>query len=74
MKTRRLLGVLVVRDVDGDEAVHLAHLHGGQADAGRRVHGFEHVFGKLANAIIDADDGRRSQSKLRGGKDNEGAC
>jgi hypothetical protein len=62
-----------MRDVDGDEAVHFAHLHGGKADARRCVHGFEHVLGELANAVVDWR-WALTPGEAAGGEDDEGTC
>ncbi len=53
-ETERL--VLALGDVDDDHPAVDVDLGRGQADAGRRVHGFEHVVDQPAHVVVDRLD------------------
>jgi hypothetical protein len=67
--TRRLL---VLGSVEHDQAARHAHLDRREAHAGRRVHGFQHVGGELADALVDAFDGRTFLAQKGIGKRDDG--
>ena len=49
----RRLRIVLLGEVHGDHALRHADLDGGKPDAGRRVHGLEHVVDQLAQRLVD---------------------
>ena len=70
---QRLLRLLVAGRVHDDQPAQDADLRCGKADAGRVVHGRQHVSGKLQELGVDALDRRRllAQDRVRDGDDGE---
>ncbi len=66
---RRRLGVVFsLGDVDDDDALGHADLHGGEANARRLVHGLQHIVEQPVNFRVDPFDRRRNDPQARIGK------
>ena len=59
-------------DVDHQQALVHVDLRGRQADAGRGVHGLEHVVDQLAQRCVDLLDGLGAGAQSRIGKFENG--
>ena len=72
MKQRAGLDVLAV-DVEHDDALQLADLRRGEADAGRGVHRLQHVVHQLAHLGIDRRDrlGLLLEARIGRGEDGQ---
>ncbi len=70
---QRLRCLLVLGDIEDDEAFQNSDLNGGETNARRGVHGLEHVVGKLQDLPIDLLDrgGDLSQDGIRHGDDSQ---
>ena len=75
MKTRGSgcgLAVLVpLGEIHRDQPQWLGDLDGGEPDAGRVIHGLEHVIGELADLGRDLFHGFRDEPQLLVGQDND---
>ena len=66
MKTCGAFSLVLLGEVDGHDALRLAELDRGKPDAGRVVHGLEHLLDQLADGGVDLGD--------RLGDERAGAC
>ena len=70
-RVRLGLLVLALGDVDDREPPGDADLDGGEADAGRVVHGLQHVVHETAEIVVDALYRRAFQAQLAVGKGDD---
>ena len=49
--------IILTGAVDNDDAARIADLRGGESDAVRRVHGFQHIVHEGSHGIVDMIDG-----------------
>ena len=66
---QRLRLLVLVSDIEHDQAARHADLNGGQPDARRRVHRLQHVVGQPAQLVVDA---ARRASRACAARDPEG--
>ena len=67
----RLLLILLVGDVEDQQAARHADLHGSEPHARRRVHGFQHVVDELVQLAVHAFDRRRRLTEQGIGQDDD---
>ncbi|MCY1300251.1 hypothetical protein D9M70_498120 [compost metagenome] len=70
-ENERGLVVAFFRNIEHQHAFGNADLDRGKADAGRVIHGFEHIVGQTADVRVDGFDRRGNLAEHRIGKDDK---